>query len=389
MALTDDYIVEPRPRDPGELETQAVDTIRSHFPNYAAAEGNLDLWLIRALAFIAAQLEESTTDVRPSIFRWFGANLADLPPVDATPTSGTTAWTMFDDAGYTVPGGTAIALTSPDGGQYAFQTVDDFTVPTGQTVATGVYVEAVEPGAASNGISGTADLIDPLDYVLAITTEGTLTGGQDAEGDDEYLTRLRAELRLMAPRPILPEDFAAMAMRQPEVARSLALRGRILGGNLDTSVERAVTVAIVNSAGLVVTDDTRNAVIADLEARREVNFIVDVVNPTYTTINVTYSVTPWAGWDTADVKAQCDAALGAYLNPANWGQPTFGDSVGWVNESLVRWGEVNAVLNSVESVRYVDSLTLNGSGTGVNVSLNGVVSMPTLGTVSGFVNPAA
>ena len=72
---------------------------------------------------------------------------------------------------------------------------------------------AIEPGEDANDLTEPPELIDALDYVDSIVLDGATDGGVDAEEDADYLDRLRDELQLSAPRPILPHDFEVLARR--------------------------------------------------------------------------------------------------------------------------------------------------------------------------------
>lgn len=382
-----EYIESPIAADPEELLDLAYEHLQAVIPGWQPADGNLDVWLLQAAAEIAAQVIETATDVPDRIFRHYGAKIASLPPGDATSATGTTTWTVIDTDGYTIPEGTTIGAER-DGSIIAFQTTADVTIPPGASQATGVEVVAVDPGSDGSGLSGDATLLDPLDYVVSVAFEGPTTGGADAEDDDAYLDRLRDELRLLAPRPILPADFATLARRIPGVGRAVAIDG-YNPANQTFNNERMVTVAVADQAGEQVSTATKQAVDAELQDKREVNFVVHVVDPTYTTVDATYNATAWPDADPATVKAAADAALVEYLSPANWGAKQEGEVKEWHNETVVRYLEVAQVLQSVEGLRYVNSLTLGVNGGAQSASdknLSGVAPLPRPGVISGTVS---
>jgi hypothetical protein len=344
--------------DPDELKDNARAFLASVIPGWEPSEANLDDWIIEAMAEMVAPLVETAADVPPAIFREYGVELAGVAPISPTQATGTVTVTVIDAEGWTVPEGSVFAFDA-DGELVAFQNVEPVVIEPGSTEATDVLVQAVEPGSLGSGLSGAATLIDPLDYVTSIVLEDQTTGGQEGESDEDYLNRLADELRLLTPRPILPEDFATLARRIPEVERALVLDG--YNASTDTpNQERCVTVYIVNAEGLPVSSIGKTAVQTLLSKEREVTFLVFVEDPTYETINVEYAVTAWDTFDPVAVKAQCDTAIQGYVNPRNWGQPTFGDQRGWAMETTVRYLEVAQVLQQIEGVRYVDLLRLNG-----------------------------
>jgi uncharacterized phage protein gp47/JayE len=133
------------------------------------------------------------------------------------------------------------------------------------------------------------ELIDSLGFVQSITLTNPTTGGIDAEEDEDYLNRLSLQLQLLAPRPIVPSDFAAIALDIPGVGRALAIDGyNPADGTTDN--ERMITIAAVDTLGAAIPADTKQQLASFLEDRREVNFVINIIDPTYTTVDVTFQV---------------------------------------------------------------------------------------------------
>jgi hypothetical protein len=159
-----------------------------------------------------------------SIFRWFGANIINLPPLAGGPASASVTFFLRDNLGYTVPADTTLAIEDAEGNVHLFALDTDAVVPPGSTSTGPVTVTALEDGADGNNITaGTVTMVEALDYVLDTTQQGSSSGGSDPEEDDDYLNRLSRRMGL-APRPVLAADFAALAMVQfSEVYRMAAL----------------------------------------------------------------------------------------------------------------------------------------------------------------------
>lgn len=161
----------------------------------------------------------------------------------------------------------------------------------------------------------------------------------------------------------------------------------------DFTAERTVAVAVVEADGTTVTAEIKDQVRTYLESLRETNFAAPVIDPTYTAIDVTWAGKARVGWDPADVQARGNAALAAYLDPALFGNPDDGDpgtpgTLEWTIETVVRYGELYAVLNDVEGLDYVSTLTLRkgaGAFTEANVTLDGVAPLPLAGAIVGTV----
>src|SRR5215467_13010277 len=386
------YIPVPVDTDPVDLANEAFDYIAGKVPNWTPANGNLEAWLVESLAQIAGELRTLTALVPDSIFAYFGASILGLPPFAAVQATAVTDWTATDTAGYTVPAGTVIAVTPPASSTgHAFAVDAAFTIPAGSSTATGVVSRALQAGSEASGVTGAVTVIDQLTFVKTVTLDGATSGGQDAETTAAYLARLSALLTLLSPRPILPQDFAVLAQRQVAgVARATAIDLYNPGPPPATNVPRCVTVAVCDSDGQPVAPTVKQEVDDLLQAAREVNFLVFVVDPTYTTVDVTFAATSFPGWDPADVQARAITAVRNYLDPGSWGVPPFGDTSGrsWLNATVVRHNELIALIDRVDGVDFVNTVTLAASGGALgtaDVTLAAVAPMPKAGTINGTV----
>jgi len=154
-----------------------------------------------------------------------------------------------------------------------------------------------------------------------------------------------------------------------------------------TDAERAVAVAAVDASGVGVSPTIKAQLDADLQAKREVNFVVSVIDPTDTEIDVTYVAVASTGADSVTVKAAIDAALAAFLSPADWGGGSDSPPV-WTNVTVVRYLDVAHVIHSVAGVDHITSLSIGAHGGSLgtsDVNLSGNAPLPTTGTISGTV----
>lgn len=384
-----EYINAPIVVDADDLKSQVYTYLQSVIPGWQPADGQLDVWLIEAFCEIGAQIGQTASDVVRAIFRWYGANLVGIPPIDALAAVGTVTITLIDDLGHTIPAGTSLAFDLSDGSTLVFTTDSDAVVDTGSTSISTVSITASDPGADGNGLSGTATLVDFLDFIDTVTVEGTTSGGADAETDDDYFDRLADELRLLAPRPILPEDFATFARNTAGIARATAIDG-LNATDGTTGNERMVTVAVIDDAGNPVSTTIKDDLQAALQAKREVNFVVYVIDPTYTSIDVTFTATAWPGYDVATAQQQAIDGVTAYISPGTWGQPQGGETREWLSDDpTVRYLKLAQAIEGVEGIRHVDTLTLcvtGGTMGTADVTLAGNAPLPKAGTISGTVS---
>jgi hypothetical protein len=383
-----EYIEIPFESDPDALAQEAFDYLQGQISNWQPSEGQFDVWLIRAIGRIGAEVQDIASAVPTTIFRYAGANLFGIPPIDALPALGQTTWVMSDNAGYTIPVGTLVGVRVSGDTLIPFQTVNAVTIPNGSTstAAGEIQIQAVNPGAEGTGLTGAIELIDSVANVSTITLVGLTTGGIDAESDEEYLSRLTLELQLLTPRPIIPSDFSALALSIPGVHRAVTLDGYDPNtGTYDN--ERMVSVAALDVNGEEVDATTLLAVFNLLDSSREVNFVINILDPTYTSVDVTFSVKVEPGWtDTDDVASRVAIAIEDFLNPANWGLPQSGDTIEWIPEDTVRYLTLGEVITNVQGVRYIDTLLIGlagGAQTAADQVLLGAAPLPTAGTING------
>lgn len=367
-------------------------SMQTAFPGYTPNPADLEYLQAQIFASWAATCAQLCSAGATELFRQFGVQLLQLPYEDGTPAQAMVTIVAVDDGGYTLPAGTSITLTL-SGSQVAFQTTQSLTITAGSTSGQ-ILITAVQSGTAFNGATNPAALVTQTNWVSSVTAAAAASGGVDQEDDDQYVQRLAQTLQLLAPRPITASDYATMALDfqpaagtdQQEVGRATAIDGYDPTSNT-TGNEREVTVCITDSSGLALNSDTLTAVQAYLAAMREVNFIVNVVQPAYTTIYVTVEVVAAAGYTAATVQSNVQASLLAYLTPANFGLPQ-GAITGWNNTTSIYLSELNSITQTTAGVDHVvtGSLAVGTSASPTNTTedlqLSGPFPLPLSSTTS-------
>lgn len=221
-----DYIIEPLDTDPEVLFQNFVEYIQATFPDWNPSEGQLDVMIARYFAMQTAFTADMASRVQRAIYRYLGASLANIQPLPGSAARALVHFVIRDPLPVpverTLAYGTHIGLTDSDGDIQIFSTSDDLVVAAG-AIEGEVEVEAVELGAISNNISGSVQLIELVDWIETGYVVGQSSGGSDPEEDDLYIQRLTKNFALMAPRPILAEDFAVFAQNIPGVWRSAVI----------------------------------------------------------------------------------------------------------------------------------------------------------------------
>ncbi|HEY7415882.1 MAG TPA: baseplate J/gp47 family protein, partial [Ktedonobacteraceae bacterium] len=229
-----DYIIEPLDTSAEALFEAFVEFIQQDFPDWNPSEGQLDVIIGRYFAMQAAFTADMASRVQRAIYRYFGASLANIPPLAGATALGIIELTVSPtdpDLSYTLPYGSLLGITDANGDMQMFSTLEDADAPPGTTYLQ-INIQAVEIGAAGNSLSGTVQFIELVDWVSEAAVVGATAGGSDPEDDDTYIQRLTDNLALMAPRPILAADFAVMAHNVPGVWRA-AVVDNFRPGTLD------------------------------------------------------------------------------------------------------------------------------------------------------------
>lgn len=384
MPLAPGYVVPPLTNSPSTLVDDALAYIEGQIPGWQAAPGGLDTLIVEALSQPAAETADLASGVLTSVFRYFGT-LVNVPVIGGVGASASVDFTMVDNAGYTIPAGSTIGLRDDNGDLWGFHLNADLVIAAGSTTGSGTMYAETE-GVDGNGLTGLAELVDVPDAVSSANVPVATAGGTDAEADSVYLNRLREALTLLSPEPILPDDFAVLARSIAGVFRAASVDGLKPGppytGTAESlNNERMVTIAPVGEDGLSVGAPVRAQVQTYLDGLREQTFVVYVVDPQYTTIDVTTAVKVWPGYDPTDVQARVVETLNTLLSPANWGTGDRGNTAAWLNDPVVRQSRLYQALSNIEGVRYVSALTfgihLGAMGT-ADVTMGAGSSIPAL-----------
>lgn len=382
--MSDVYITVPFVTDPDDLATQAFDYIESRFPGWLPNDGNLEVIHIEAISLIASALAFQASAVPDSIFRWLGP-LVDINPINAAPATVASTWTAIDASGYTIHAGTHVGIRVAGDDLIPFTVVADVTIAPGDTAtaAGAVQLQAIAAGSAGSGlgtVGGTVELIDPLGWVASIVQTAVTGGGVDAEIDATFLGRLRSEFQLLAPRPILPPDFAVLARTVAGVYRAVAIDGYNPADETSDN-PRSVAVAAIDSSGNPVGGGIKTAVTTLLEGKREQNFRCPTFDPTLTDFDVTFSIAAADGFDPDTAVANATAAIQSFLSPASWGVPA-GDPFGWTDQDVVRYTDLVFVVRRAAGVGYLVSLTFREHGVGslgtADITMTGPAALPTI-----------
>jgi hypothetical protein len=382
--------------DPETIAQLGFDEMAARIPGWDPIVGEIDTALIQAAARIASQVRASAGVVPIGVFRYL-ADQFGLVPRTGTPWQVICTINWDDALNHTIPAGTVWAVTVGVGDVRSFTNAYDI-------------VESDGDATNNNVLLISSDLAQDNSDVLVgstVATTGTLDGnpdgivtveaygGQQSETDDEFFQRLIRRFALNTAAPILPGDFAALALDvAPIGSRAIAIDGydavALTSGNA-----RTVTIVCIDQTGAPLSATMKSDILAYVASKREINWNVYVIDPVFFTVSVKWTAHAIPGFATATVNAAIVAAVNAYLSGARWGLPSIETYSNWTQLEgwdKVRLGELYELINAVDGVAYVDTLNLVAGGSAptsqvADVSLTGgIVIVPAAGSVAGSVS---
>jgi hypothetical protein len=239
------YLELPVTTDPDALTQAAFAAIAALFPGWVPNEGALEVAVIEQAMAQQAETATVASSMSQAAFAYYGS-LVNIPQEQGATASVPTTWTMVDTQGYTIPAGTVVGFQVLGNQFVYFETTAPFTVPSGSSSLTDVVLTAQVAGSAGNGFAAqTMVPYTQLAFVSSVASTAVSAGGADPETTAAYLNRLSAELRLMATRPILPGDFAALAPNVTGIFRACAINGYSPGRTI-TDATLASSTALVD-----------------------------------------------------------------------------------------------------------------------------------------------
>lgn len=360
-----DYILEPINSDPDQILKEFVEFMQLYFPDWKPSESHLDFIIARYFSLRISMAADMAARVLRQVYLYFGATVVGILPFEATPASGTATFELIDlTKNHTLPSGTIVGIADDNGDIQLFSTVYQVDTLAGDTHLQADII-AVESGAAGSSLTGTVQLIEQIDWLSSGVVDATTSGGADAEDIDTYMNRMTNNLGLMAPRPVLAPDFAMISQNVAGVWRASAIDNFLPGPPPVYNAANAVGVAAIDQSGEAISGVTKTNLDNYLQALRQQNFIVNVLDPTYNICDVTVDAYKNFAADVDDAQAQVESALFEYLNPGSWGVPGYPLQIrGWENKTALRYLELTTVCENCQHIDYVSNLIFNATAGG-------------------------
>jgi uncharacterized phage protein gp47/JayE len=354
-------------RDPQDVIDAALLQLQTHLPLWVPREGNIEMLLLEALGLQASEtvyaINRLPDGIMEALLGLFGvARDSGAPPVaDLT-------FTVVNTIGYTISAGTEARLTLSGGlDPIVFTTTTDLVIAPGQTTGTVSATGDRFTDDANNIAANTPlEMLDSIIFIDAVELDTITTAGREPEDDTEYFTRGATRFSRLSDTLILPRHFSAYALENVDVERATTLDNWDGSGGVPGDDPGHVTIAVYGN-GVMLSAPAKAALQAEMEALAAVNLQVHVVDPTITAVNVTAALKAKAGYDPTEVDTAVTAALNEYLDPQTWP---------WAG--TVRRFELASVMDQVEGVDYVDTITTPASDT----ALTGNAPLADAGTIN-------
>lgn len=383
--MADQYITEPIDTDPADIEEVGFEHLASVVPGWepelTPGISNDETRMIETFARMISVLRDTAALVPRAIFRYLGKSLHGIPAIEDVESVGVV--TITGTPGRIIPEQTTISMTKADGTLKGFETTEEVTISDGGTVD--VSVIASEAGSDGNSSTAPVEMVDALEFVSSVEISEDPHDGSDAESDDEYEDRLSRELELLSPRPVVPRDFAILALRKGPW-RSTAINGY----NPDTDTygnEKTISVASIDESGGAASSGVKTAVENYLKSLREINFDVFAIDAEYNALKFNFEITvDTLHFEEAEVLERAVAELMYRYSPAAHGLPDdgVGQSREWTNDDTIRYLDVATVLRNVDGVKTIPLLEIALVGDTfdiIDVTMNGAAPMPTTAEV--------
>ncbi|ASX98710.1 baseplate J protein [Arthrobacter phage Colucci] len=336
-------------------------------PEWQPRAGNTEMVLMESLAVMLGPeimaIQMLPGQIVEQLMKLYGVARSEGAPV-----LGRALFTVTNSAPtQVIPAGTRLRLPIPGTGETVdFLTQDELQIITSETLTgqVDVYAEYLGPVGNSTPANTVLDVVDTLPFVESVKTVGVMSGGAGPEVDQEFQGRASATLARLTSTLVLPESFQYAAASRPEVGRAKVFDLYNPAQPLVNPAVGHVTVALAGKNGEVLPPATTADIAAWLAGQALSSLKVNVIDPTYTTVNITVSVKPSIGFTTAQVQASVIAVLTEWLNPKTWD---------W--NPVVGQYAIAAKVGAAAGVGEVVSVP-------ANIALAGKAPLPNVGTIT-------
>lgn len=352
-----------------EVIAAALAQLELNVPELELREGHMETVVLESIALEVAELIVAVNRLPGAVVETIIGMAGVIRDVGAEPAATATV-VAGDTVGHTIPIGTRVWLALPSGDAVTFLVEGDLagdepTIAPGDTTVV-VSLIGAEYTSAANGlpIGSVLELADPVPWIDTITLATEVTGGRDAEPDDDWRDRGVARLSRLSDALVVPAHFEAAALEDPAVGRALVIDVWDPGSGNDPGEDPGhITVCVLGPDGTVLSGPAKASLEASMEQRAVAILDVHVTDVEIDQVDVAVTVTLFGGYESDLVEDAITTAIDAYLDPLTWRS---GEAV-LINELV-------ALVDRVEGVDHVLTVLINGGA--VDVPMSSAVAAP-------------
>lgn len=356
-------------------EIDHVGTARQHllsmFPEGDVAPSSVEATVIEALASMIGPIAMAF-QVAPSRVVEHLMGLYGLFRIDGAKAIGKARFRVSTSVPeVTIHEGTIVRyVPSGDVRALDFRVVETITIYTENAADVEVEIEAMENGTVYNNVpAGVA--LDTVDYMIAVESVSLSErthDGEDAETTDSFMIRAENMLSRQTTSIVYAEQLESVAKTRPEVGQAMVLNN--YDAATGTTKTGHITVALTGRSGLPLLSETAESIWYELQSQVLASLVIHVIDPHYTTVNLTVTVEALPGTNHAQVQEAVQRVLVDRLDPKTW---NWWNTI--TNLDIASW------IDEVAGVARVVSAP-NG------ITLTGVAPLPRAGDITVNVNPS-
>lgn len=289
--------------------------------------------------------------------------------------------------GTIIPTGYQFATPAELTASVIFET-DESTVLDGPPDENGMVTNEIAITAADGGVIGNAAadtiklMVKPISGISYITNPQAMTGGAEAETDDDYRIRILDAMRSGSSMTGCCADYVRWGKEVPAVGQvivnpewndpSLPEKWHYIDPHGNERCAGAVRLIIIDSNGLPANQKILDAVYLhiagtgdnDINALKPVGAHLTVIAPAGLTVDISAAVLLQDGEDIGTVTGRFKKNLADYwLEVGQEAADDYADHIGYI-----RWVQVGAVLAKTSGVKDYKGLTINGGAVNISVS---------------------
>ena len=299
--------------------TAARTHLRSVFPEASLNPSSVEMTLIEALAVILGPVALAYQYAPAAVLEHL-MGLYGLRRHQGQHAIGKARFRVTTSAPmHTIPAGTVVRYTRDDQtGTLEYVTTGALTITTSESLQGEIGIVATETGVAHNALQAGTTLAaaNYLTHVQSIEVSETTHAGEGPETDASFEERATAVLARQTSALVYADQFLAAPKTREEVGRVAVINNY----NAETAATAAghITVAVTDIAGQDLTPEQRTELQEWLQGQSLASLVIHVIDPQYTTVNLSATVEAAPGSNHAEVESAVIAELTRRLNPMTW-----------------------------------------------------------------------